>query len=72
MVSHIIVHFTVTSGVDLVLIQPFLFYYVSHVVLLPTSIFEHKRKRFESKKGQPQSLIHSKAQNCKMVYSKMK
>ena len=44
MVSHIIVHFTVTSGVDLVLIQPFLFYYVSPVVLLPTSIFEHKRK----------------------------
>jgi len=67
MVSHIIVHFTVTSGVELVLIQPFLLYYVSHVVL-----FEHKRKRFESKQGQPQSLIHSKAQNCKMVYSKMK
>ena len=44
MVSHIIVHFTVTSGVDLVLILPFLLYFVIHVVLLPNIIFEHKRK----------------------------
>jgi len=38
-----IVHFTVTggkeAGVDLVLIQPFLRYYVNHVVLMLTSIF---------------------------------
>ena len=38
-----IIHFTVTGGneanVDLVLIQPFLLYYVNHVVLMLTSIF---------------------------------
>ena len=37
-----IVQFTVTggneAGVDLVLIQPFLLYYVNHVVLMLTSI----------------------------------
>ena len=36
-------HFTVTgeneAGVDFVLIQPFLFYYVNHVVRMLTSIF---------------------------------
>ena len=39
----LIVHFTVTgeneAGVDHVLIQPFLLYYVNHVVLMVTSIF---------------------------------
>ena len=38
-----IAHFTVTvgneAGVDLVLIQPFLLYYVKHVFLMLTSIF---------------------------------
>ena len=38
-----IIHFTVTGGyeanVDPVLIQPFLLYYVNHVVLMLTSIF---------------------------------
>ena len=38
-----IAHFTVTggneAGVDLVLIQPFLLFYVNHVVLMLTSIF---------------------------------
>ena len=38
-----IIHFTVTGGneanVDLVLIQPFLLYYVNHVVFMLTSIF---------------------------------
>ena len=38
-----IAHFTVTgenkAGLDLGLIQPFLLYYVNHVVLMPTSIF---------------------------------
>ena len=36
-------HFTVTganeAGVDLVLIQPFLLYYVNHVVVMPTFFF---------------------------------
>ena len=39
----VIAHFTVTSeneaGVDLVLIQPLLLYYVNNVVLMLTSIF---------------------------------
>ena len=30
------------AGVDLVLIQPFLLYYVNHVFLMLTSIFEAK------------------------------
>ena len=38
-----IVHFTVTGGneanVDLVLIQPFLLYYVNHVIFMLTSLF---------------------------------
>ena len=38
-----IAHFTVAgeneAGVDLVLIQPFLLYYVNHVFLMLTSIF---------------------------------
>ena len=37
-------HFTVTgeneTGVDLVLIQPFLLYYVNHIFLMLTSIFK--------------------------------
>ena len=41
-----IAHFTVTvgneTGVDLVLIHCFLFYYVNHVVLILTSIFFSK------------------------------
>ena len=44
------------AGVDLVLIQPFLLYYVNHVALMLTSIFKHnfhkKRKRFVSKQDQ--------------------
>ena len=39
-----ITHFTVAgenkAGVDLVLIQPFLLYYVNHVFLMLTSIFK--------------------------------
>ena len=39
----VIAHFTVAgeneAGVDLVLIQPFLLYYVNHVFLMLTSIF---------------------------------
>ena len=46
-------HFTVTdgseAGVDLALMQPFLLYYVNHVVLMLTSIFFlhnfHKKKK---------------------------
>ena len=42
--SKSIAHFTVTgeneAGVDLVLIQPFLLYYVNHVFLMLTSIFK--------------------------------
>ena len=38
-----VAHFTVTdgneAGVDLVLIQPFLLYYLNHVVLMLASIF---------------------------------
>ena len=38
-----IAHFTVAgeneAGIDLVLIQPFLLYYVNHVFLMLTSIF---------------------------------
>ena len=41
-----IAHFTVEgeneAGVDLVLIQPFLLYYVNHVFLMLTSIFKAK------------------------------
>ena len=62
-------HFTVTganeAGVDLVLIQPFLLYYVNHVVVMLTFFFSkisiRKRKRFVSKQGQPQPHVHSKA-----------
>ena len=40
----LIAHFTATggneAGVDLVLIQPFLLYYVNHVVLMLSSIFK--------------------------------
>ena len=61
--------FTVTganeAGVDLVLIQPFLLYYVNHVVVMLTFFFNkisiRKRKRFVSKQGQPQPHVHSKA-----------
>ena len=37
------------AGVDVVLIQPFLLYYVNHVVLMPTGIFQHNfhKKRKE-------------------------
>ena len=54
------------AGVDLVLIQPFLLYYVNHVFLMLTSIFFSKiyiRKgsRLLSKQGQPQPHVHSKA-----------
>ena len=70
------VHFTVTAeneaGVDLVLIQPFLLYYVNHVVLMPTSIFKHnfhkKRKRFVSKQDQLiKHHVHSKARNSTAI-----
>ena len=41
-----IAHFTVAgeneAGIDLVLIQPFLLYYVNHVFLMLTSIFKAK------------------------------
>jgi len=64
-----IVHFTATAeneaGVDLVLIQPFLLYYVNHVVLMLSSIFKHnfhkKRKRFVSKQDQLKPHVRSKA-----------
>ena len=43
-VELLIAHFTVTvgseAGVDLVLIQPFLLYYLNHVFLMLTSIFK--------------------------------
>ena len=69
------VHFTVMAeneaGVDLVLIQPFLLYYVNHVVLMPTSIFKHnfnrKRKRFVSKQDQLKHHVHSKARNSTAI-----
>ena len=59
-------HFTVTGGnkteVDIVLIQPFLLYYVNHVFLIQTGIFKHnfhkKRKEVCIKTGQPQAHIH--------------
>ena len=39
-----IAHFTVKggneAGVDLVLIQPFLLYYVNHIVVMLTSMFQ--------------------------------
>ena len=61
-------YFTVgnEAGVDLVLIQPFLLYYVDNVVVMLTSIFLSKiyiRKgsRFVSKQGQPQPHVHSEA-----------
>ena len=42
-VNFLIAHFTVTganeAGVDLVLIRPFLLYYVNHVVVVLTIIF---------------------------------
>ena len=60
-------HFTVTggneAGVDLVLIQPFLLYYVNHVILYMLSgilgyflskISIRKGKRFVPKQVQPQ------------------
>ena len=62
-------HFTLTggneAGVDLVLIQPCLLYYVNHVVLMLTSIFIskiyiRKGRRFVSKQDQPQPHVHSK------------
>ena len=71
-------HFTVTggneAGVDLVLIQPCLLYYVNHVVLMLTSIFISKiyiRKgnRFVSKQGEPQPHLHSEARTLRMAYS---
>ena len=47
-------HFTGSeTGVDLVLIHCFLFYYVNHVVLMPTSIFLAKFR--------PQPHLPSKA-----------
>ena len=53
------------AGVDLVLIQTFLLYYVNQVILMLTSIFQGqfptKKKRFVSKKGHRQPHIHSKA-----------
>ena len=65
-----IAHFIVTdeneAGVDLVLTQSFLLYYVNHVVLIPTSILltiipMRKEKRFVSKQGQPRPHTQSKA-----------
>ena len=44
--SRSIAHFTVTganeAGIDLVLIRPFLLYYVNHVVVMLTIIFSAK------------------------------
>ena len=57
----------IEAGVDLVLIQPFLFYYVNHVVSDPNwyflnIIFIRREKRFDLlKQGQPQPYVHSKA-----------
>ena len=51
------------AGVELVLIQPFLLYYVNHVALMLTGIFKHnfhkKRKRFVSKQDQLLSWLKS-------------
>ena len=64
-----IAHFTVTceneSGVDLLLIQPFLLYYVNHVVLSLTIYFSSiillaKGRRFASKQVPAYSLIQSR------------
>ena len=54
------------AGVELVLIQPLLFSYVNHVVVMPNSIFKkiisiRKGRRFVSKHDQPQPHVHSKA-----------
>ena len=67
----IIVHFTGTgvneAGVDLVFIQPFLRYYVSHVFLKQTGIFKHNfhKKRTEvcikTRSTEPEPHFHSKA-----------
>ena len=65
-----IAHFTVTvgneAGVDPVLIQPCLLYYVNHVFVILNSIFFskiyiRKGRRCVSKQGHPQSHVHSKA-----------
>ena len=61
-------HFTVKdgskAGVDVVLIQTFLLYYVYQVILMLTSvsiISITKQRRFVSKQGHRQPHIHSKA-----------
>ena len=52
------------AGGDLVLIQTFLLYYVTQVVLMltnfSTTISITKHRRFVSKQGRPQPHIHSK------------
>ena len=67
---HAIAHFTVSSeneaGVDLVLIQTFLYYYVNQVFLMLTTNFFRiisirNGKRFVSKHGQSQPHVYSKA-----------
>ena len=61
-----VIHFKVTganvAGFDLVLMQPFLLYYVNSVILMLTSIFStdfHKKRK--EVKGQPQPHVHSEA-----------
>ena len=66
-----IAHFTVTggneAGVDLVLIQPFQFYHVNHVLLMLNRSFQVKfalknwGRKFVSKLGQPQPQFPSRA-----------
>ena len=61
-----VAHFTVTgeneATVDLVLIHPFLLYYVNHVVLMLTCIFEynfHKKRKKVCIKTRPTSASRS-------------
>ena len=64
------------AGVDVVLIQPFLLYYVNHVVLIYANryifniIFIRKGKRFVTRSTTAPRSLKGWDHNCKMVYSK--
>jgi len=63
-----IAHFTVTGenevGVELVLTQPFLLYYVNHVVLILTTVTYFLKIKFHKNRGQRKLVLQLAIRAC--------
>ena len=63
-----IAHVTVTGenevGVELVLTQPFLLYYVNHVVLILTTVTYFLKIKFHKNRGQRQLVLQLAIRAC--------